>query len=127
MSFIKLIKNEYPNGTTKESDNIEKNLIDFSETKSEFFKNQNYETIKRDCLQQGKLFEDPLFPAVNSSISKNAQSGIVWKRPSEFTRWPISPCFIKSDGIASELDPGKLGKNKVTFYFFLFYCQFFFK
>lgn len=42
-----------------------------------------YEDIKKHCLKQGVLFEDPDFPAVDSSMffSKKPPRPFVWKRP----------------------------------------------
>uniref|UniRef100_A0A671MT99 Calpain catalytic domain-containing protein n=2 Tax=Cyprinidae TaxID=7953 RepID=A0A671MT99_9TELE len=37
----------------------------FSSVKA--FEGQHYSTLKRQCLQSGRLFEDPLFPAVDDS------------------------------------------------------------
>uniref|UniRef100_A0A3B3CY23 Calpain catalytic domain-containing protein n=1 Tax=Oryzias melastigma TaxID=30732 RepID=A0A3B3CY23_ORYME len=47
------------------------------------FKNQNYAELKRDCIQRRKLFEDPEFPANDSSVFYEEKPfGIVeWKRP----------------------------------------------
>ena len=119
-SFVKLIKNEYPK-TNKEADSHMKNFLDFGDNKIEFYKDQDYETLKNDCLQNRKLFEDPLFPVNDSSISKNAQQGIVWKRPSDFIKWPFSPCLIYNQAIASDLDPGQLGKIIFkSYHFFTF-------
>lgn len=49
----------------------------------EAFKNQHYADLKRDCLQKKKLFEDPEFPANNSSVFyREPPPGTVqWKRP----------------------------------------------
>lgn len=32
------------------------------------FKNQDYDTIKKSCLETGQLFEDPQFPTTYSSL-----------------------------------------------------------
>uniref|UniRef100_A0A3B3D9P8 Calpain catalytic domain-containing protein n=2 Tax=Oryzias melastigma TaxID=30732 RepID=A0A3B3D9P8_ORYME len=47
------------------------------------FKNQHYAHLKRDCIKNKKLFEDPEFPANDSSVFyKEKPCGIVeWKRP----------------------------------------------
>lgn len=52
------------------------------------YQNQNYQDLKRQCLQQGHLFFDPEFKASIESLgydkygpgSPNTQ-GVVWKRP----------------------------------------------
>ena len=48
------------------------------------YKNQRYNDIKSKCLKDGTLFEDPLFPAVESSLffsGKKPPRPFVWKRP----------------------------------------------
>ena len=42
-----------------------------------------YSDIKRHCLKEGVLFEDPDFPAVDDSLffSKKPPRPFVWKRP----------------------------------------------
>lgn len=44
---------------------------------------KGYEQLKRECLTRGVLFEDPDFPACNSSLffSENPPIPFVWKRP----------------------------------------------
>uniref|UniRef100_A0A8C3NEF0 Calpain-9 n=1 Tax=Geospiza parvula TaxID=87175 RepID=A0A8C3NEF0_GEOPR len=44
---------------------------------------KGYEQLKRECLRRGVLFEDPDFPACNSSLffSENPAIPFVWKRP----------------------------------------------
>lgn len=44
---------------------------------------KSYEDFRAECIAQKKLFEDPDFPAVNSSIfySKNPPKPFEWKRP----------------------------------------------
>lgn len=44
---------------------------------------QSFEQLRRECLQKGVLFEDPDFPATNSSLfySERPQIPFVWKRP----------------------------------------------
>ncbi len=65
------------------------------------FEGQHYSTLKRQCLQSGHLFEDPLFPAVDDSLfyQGNRIGHVHWKRPgvsaqnslkshgSSFSRW----------------------------------------
>lgn len=87
-------------------------LIDASESVVEAYKNQDYEAIKRDCIAQGKLFEDPLFPASDKSIfyTKPLPSGVVWKRPNELTKRSQTPSFVYNQANACELDPGYFGK-----------------
>ena len=45
------------------------------------FKNQNYEHLK-SIHSSDNLFEDPIFPAIQSSLTKNSLGfDIEWKRP----------------------------------------------
>lgn len=44
---------------------------------------RTYEELRQDCLQRGVLFEDPDFPATDSSLfySQTVPVHIEWKRP----------------------------------------------
>lgn len=44
---------------------------------------QSFEQLRQECAQKGVLFEDPDFPANNSSLfySERPQIPFVWKRP----------------------------------------------
>lgn len=51
--------------------------------------NQDYDTLKQECLESGTLFEDPQFPAVPSVLGfkelgphSGKTQGVRWKRPS---------------------------------------------
>ena len=72
------------------------------------FKNQQYENLRNECLRSGRLFEDPLFEAVNKNIfySEYIPHGTQWKRPKEITTKPL---FIVSGANANDLDQGYLG------------------
>ena len=41
----------------------------------------SYENIVKSCTKDGCLWEDPDFPAENSSLGDSAAKGIEWKRP----------------------------------------------
>lgn len=50
--------------------------------------NQDYEELKRECLESGRLFEDPCFPAVPQSLgfkelapNSSKTRGVQWIRP----------------------------------------------
>ena len=47
------------------------------------YKNQRYAELKRDCIRDKTLFEDPEFPATNASLFfRKPPPGVVeWKRP----------------------------------------------
>ncbi|XP_033611579.1 calpain-A [Cryptotermes secundus] len=69
---------------------------------------QDFFKIRDQCLEEGTLFEDPKFPAEDSSIyfSKTAPRRIKWKRPMEIVDNP--ELFVKG---ASRFDvqQGELG------------------
>eukprot|EP00794_Sanderia_malayensis_P020617 gene20617-22652_t len=54
------------------------------------YKNQVYADIKNKCLQEGTLFEDPEFPAVDTSLffGRKPPKPFVWKRPKEVVNNP---------------------------------------
>jgi hypothetical protein len=47
------------------------------------YRNQKYSHLKKECVSAGRLFEDPEFPTVASSLSYTgyAPRDIVWRRP----------------------------------------------
>ncbi|XP_062819934.1 calpain-6 isoform X1 [Anolis carolinensis] len=72
------------------------------------FKNQKYQELKQQCLEEGRLFEDPEFPAIDESIfySTPPPGRIEWKRPKELCEDP----HLFVNGISShDLHQGKLG------------------
>jgi hypothetical protein len=81
------------------------------------FKNQSYETLKQECLRSGRLFEDPLFPAVDKSMfyTQSVPTGAKWKRPKEICP---NPKFIIDEATTNDLDQGYLGDcEHLKFYF----------
>ncbi|XP_053677963.1 calpain-B-like [Anopheles nili] len=60
---------------------------------------QSFHTLRRQCLAQLTLFEDPDFPATDASIAMSKISTVRWRRPAEIT--PSARFFV--DG-ASRLD-----------------------
>lgn len=55
------------------------------------YKGQKYLDIKNQCLRDGTLFEDPEFPAIESSLffsGKKPPKPFVWKRPKEIIQTP---------------------------------------
>ncbi|XP_033026764.1 calpain-5-like [Lacerta agilis] len=73
-----------------------------------FFRGQRYQHLKKRCLQQQSLFEDPEFPATNASLfyRRDPLEGVSWKRPGEMCADPR--LFV--DGISPrDLHQGSLG------------------
>ncbi|XP_074144225.1 calpain-13-like [Sminthopsis crassicaudata] len=77
------------------------------------FKNQDFISLRNQCLRNGRLFEDDMFPANNSAIGqrllkeKDIESP-KWKRPKELLRTKF-PHFIL-DGISKfDIRQGKAG------------------
>jgi hypothetical protein len=75
------------------------------------YKDQNYEQLKKECLEKKTLFEDPLFRTIDSTISytRAPPYGTKWKRPFEIVKKPIDPVFIKDEAHFDDLDQGQLG------------------
>ena len=72
------------------------------------FKNQIYSELKSECIESGKLFEDPHFLAEDKSIFYNQPipKGTKWARPGEISKTPI---FIDNIADSNDLDQGYLG------------------
>lgn len=83
-------------------------VCDHSDKKVIRFKNQDYETLRRDCIRNRKLFEDPYFEAVDKSIFFNqpVPSDVRWARPGEISDKPL---FIDGQPSVHDLDQGYLG------------------
>ncbi|KAJ8665172.1 hypothetical protein QAD02_006834, partial [Eretmocerus hayati] len=67
-----------------------------------------YERIKRSCLKRGELWEDPEFPATQSSVfyHQTPPFQFQWKRPRELCNRPI---FVSDTPTQFDVVPGKLG------------------
>uniref|UniRef100_A0A7N8XCX2 Calpain-1 catalytic subunit n=1 Tax=Mastacembelus armatus TaxID=205130 RepID=A0A7N8XCX2_9TELE len=77
------------------------------------FLGQDYDSLKAQSLQSGRLFEDSLFPAAVSSLGFNElgprsskTSGVRWMRPTEFCRQPE---FIVDGATRTDICQGALG------------------
>uniref|UniRef100_A0A4W3HKS9 Calpain 9 n=2 Tax=Callorhinchus milii TaxID=7868 RepID=A0A4W3HKS9_CALMI len=71
-------------------------------------KKPRYQLLKRRCLDQGVLFEDPEFPAEDSSLffSQKPQVSFEWKRPHEIVN---NPEFITGGASRTDICQGDLG------------------
>ncbi|XP_073995045.1 calpain-A-like isoform X2 [Rhodnius prolixus] len=69
---------------------------------------QDYNALKAQILCKGSLFEDPLFPADNSSLfyTKKSHPSYRWKRPGEIC---INPKFFVSGASRFDVLQGELG------------------
>uniref|UniRef100_A0A673BEN9 Calpain-2 catalytic subunit n=1 Tax=Sphaeramia orbicularis TaxID=375764 RepID=A0A673BEN9_9TELE len=75
--------------------------------------NQDYESLKRSCLEGGQLFEDDCFEALPSSLGFNELGpnsykirGVTWKRPTELCH---NPKFIFENATRTDICQGALG------------------
>uniref|UniRef100_A0A672G3X4 Calpain 9 n=1 Tax=Salarias fasciatus TaxID=181472 RepID=A0A672G3X4_SALFA len=68
----------------------------------------SFDELRRECLQNGVLFEDPDFPAADASLfySQSTPVNIEWKRPKEFCE---NPKFIVGDADRTDICQGQLG------------------
>lgn len=69
---------------------------------------KTYEEIKSQCLSEGRLFEDPDFPAINTSVffSCAPPQPFEWKRPTELSQ---APQFISDGATRFDVKQGALG------------------
>ncbi|XP_035935013.2 LOW QUALITY PROTEIN: calpain-8-like [Halichoerus grypus] len=74
---------------------------------------QDFESLRRQCLDSGVLFKDPEFPACPSALGYKdlgphspQTQGIVWKRPRELCP---SPQFIVGGATRTDICQGSLG------------------
>uniref|UniRef100_A0A3B4T7P8 Calpain-2 catalytic subunit n=1 Tax=Seriola dumerili TaxID=41447 RepID=A0A3B4T7P8_SERDU len=75
--------------------------------------NQDYESLRRSCLESGQLFEDDCFEALPSSLGFNELGpnsakvrGITWRRPMELCS---NPKFIVENATRTDICQGALG------------------
>ncbi|XP_043858548.1 calpain-2 catalytic subunit [Dromiciops gliroides] len=75
--------------------------------------NQDYEALLNECLEEGKLFQDPSFPACISALGfkelgphSSKTQGVVWKRPTEICS---DPQFIVEGATRTDICQGALG------------------
>uniref|UniRef100_A0A674CT75 Calpain-2 catalytic subunit-like n=1 Tax=Salmo trutta TaxID=8032 RepID=A0A674CT75_SALTR len=77
------------------------------------FLQQDYETLLQGCLESGKLFQDPTFPAESKSLGykdlgkySSKTRGLMWKRPTELCS---NPKFIDDGATRTDICQGDLG------------------
>lgn len=68
----------------------------------------SYERIKTECKKKGQLWEDPDFPAVQTSVFYHQTPPFTfqWKRPHEIAGQPV---FINDGAGQFDIVPGKMG------------------
>lgn len=67
------------------------------------FSDQDYESLRQQCLKSGRLFEDDCFPAESRSLGYNELGpyssktrDVVWKRPTvRNTNCKVTYCNLK--------------------------------
>uniref|UniRef100_A0A3Q3X1P9 Uncharacterized protein n=1 Tax=Mola mola TaxID=94237 RepID=A0A3Q3X1P9_MOLML len=69
---------------------------------------KSFKQLREECLQEGVLFEDPDFPATESSLfySQSFPVQVEWKRPREICN---SPRFIVGNADRTDICQGQLG------------------
>ncbi|XP_041820264.1 calpain-9 [Chelmon rostratus] len=69
---------------------------------------KSFEQLRQECLQKGVLFEDPDFPAADSSLffSQSVPVQFEWKRPTELCS---NPKFIVGSADRTDICQGQLG------------------
>ncbi|KAM3852560.1 calpain-2 catalytic subunit [Vipera latastei] len=84
-----------------------------SNSKAVKYLNQDFHTLRDECLEAGKLFQDPSFPAAAASLgykelgpNSYKTKGIVWKRPTELCS---KPQFIIGGATRTDICQGALG------------------
>ncbi|XP_038588718.1 calpain-1 catalytic subunit [Micropterus salmoides] len=77
------------------------------------FLGQDYDSLRAQCLQSGRLFEDNLFPAAATSLGFKELGpkspkiyGVRWMRPTEFCKRPE---FIVGGATRTDICQGALG------------------
>uniref|UniRef100_A0A669EF41 Calpain-2 catalytic subunit n=1 Tax=Oreochromis niloticus TaxID=8128 RepID=A0A669EF41_ORENI len=77
------------------------------------FYQQDYEALRQQCLETGRLFQDDCFPPEPKSLGYNQlgpysskTKGIVWKRPTELCS---NPQFIDDGATRTDIRQGTLG------------------
>ncbi|NXY58666.1 CAN5 protein, partial [Callaeas wilsoni] len=74
----------------------------------QLFGDQNYHELKGQCIQQGRLFEDPEFPASAESLyyDSAAKGKVQWKRPKDLCE---DPRLLVNGMSSHDFHQGRLG------------------
>ncbi|XP_032910193.1 calpain-2 catalytic subunit isoform X1 [Catharus ustulatus] len=74
---------------------------------------QHFGALRQECLQQGRLFQDPSFPAGPAALGyrelgprSHKTQGVVWRRPTELCS---NPQFIAGGATRTDICQGALG------------------
>ncbi|XP_023669417.1 calpain-12 [Paramormyrops kingsleyae] len=74
------------------------------------FRNQDYESLRDECMKSGTLFSDPLFAADQSSIGLPAdpdpKNAVKWMRPKDINKDAV---FIEDTTGTTDICQGQLG------------------
>ncbi|KAM6976675.1 calpain-1 catalytic subunit-like [Aplochiton taeniatus] len=77
------------------------------------FLNQDFQSLKQERVESGRMFEDPCFPAQAPSLgfkelapNSSKTRGVVWKRPTELSD---NPQFILGGATRTDICQGALG------------------
>uniref|UniRef100_A0A3Q0SCI3 Calpain 12 n=1 Tax=Amphilophus citrinellus TaxID=61819 RepID=A0A3Q0SCI3_AMPCI len=74
------------------------------------FRDQDFETLQKECLKSRVLFSDPAFPAEKNSIGMpedpDPKKAIQWKRPKEISRNAV---FVEDTTATTDICQGQLG------------------
>ncbi|KAE8750939.1 hypothetical protein FOCC_FOCC002367, partial [Frankliniella occidentalis] len=67
----------------------------------------DYERLKRACIKRGELWEDPDFPATQTSVfyHQTPPFQFQWKRPKELCSRPV---FVHDSPTQFDIVPGKM-------------------
>uniref|UniRef100_A0A8D3BFZ6 Calpain 5 n=1 Tax=Scophthalmus maximus TaxID=52904 RepID=A0A8D3BFZ6_SCOMX len=79
------------------------------------YEGQSFSALRRQCQQNGRLFEDPLFPASDQSLfyQSNRIGQVTWKRP----KVRAKKCIVIPDWKDQEWDQGKTESYSGIFHF----------
>ncbi|BES88870.1 calpain_III [Nesidiocoris tenuis] len=87
-------------------------MVRFGGQKTVRFKGQNYAEEKKTHLEQGTLFVDATFPAIDAIIGTSSiPTNITWKRPKDISE---SPRLFENVETPSAIHPGEISSGWVV-------------